>query len=143
LRLLKLEKSPHTEEDLINHLATRGIPFKDEEIVGLLALMLDTNINDGHAAELAVDILQPYIGKGRVKETTWRDYLIDGKPKTIIEIIPGRMSRQYGIPHIPLSMTRIPDSSIDLPKNDDEIHQIVDELEDPDEARPVWGEPPN
>ena len=129
-----------TEEDMVEHIATRGVKFSDDDIVSLIAIMLDKNLSDGHATELALDILRPYIGKGRVKETTWRDYYIDGEPKTVIEILAGRISRQLGVPHIPLSMTRIPDASIDFPSSHEDIIQLVEEMAEEGEKRPVWGE---
>lgn len=128
-----------TVEEKIKHLSSRGVPFSDEDAVSLLSIMLDSKMGSALATEICVDILIPYIGKGRVKETTWRDYLIDGQLKTIFEILPGRISRQLGVPHIPLSMTRIPNSSIPFPTTEDDLETILDETKN-DEKRPVWGE---
>jgi len=109
-----------------------------DDIVELLTIMLAKNMSDGHATELAVDILTPYIGNGRVQETHWRDYLINGKPKTILDNIAGRISRAAGIPHMPLSMTRLPDVSNDFPETEEDIVKIIEEIES-DEKRPIWG----
>ena len=126
------------ENDMVEHIASRGIKFSDQDIVSLLTIMLDRNMSQGHATEVAIDILSPYIGQGRVKETHWRDYLINGKPKTILDNIAGRISRSFGVPHIPLSMTRIPDSSNPFPQCEADIVKLVEEI-DNDEKRPVWG----
>eukprot|EP01091_Cochliopodium_minus_P000791 TRINITY_DN1069_c0_g1_i1.p1 TRINITY_DN1069_c0_g1~~TRINITY_DN1069_c0_g1_i1.p1 ORF type:complete len:311 (-),score=102.81 TRINITY_DN1069_c0_g1_i1:96-998(-) len=128
----------YTEDDVVQHLATRGIKFSDDDIVELLTIMLDKNMSEGHAAELAIDILTPYIGKGRVQETHWRDYLINGKPKTILENIAGRISRASGVPHMPLSMTRLTDLSNEYPQTEEEIIKMIEEMET-DEKRPIWG----